>query len=179
MNENSRRAVVVMLLKSLRDNASWGGETHLQKATYFLQDMFKVPSEYHFVLYKHGPFSFDLRDDIGEMRAEGLIEMEIQDPPYGPKLMVTDFGEQYLVNFPRTTGKYRDKAELVAEQLGGKTVIELEAIATAFYVINQNKEMGEEGNEVENMRELKPHITEDEAEDALGIVDQMLEIANQ
>jgi hypothetical protein len=148
-----------------------------------LHIFFKTCSKCHlniiFVLYKHGPFSFDLRDDIGEMRAEGLIEMEIQDPPYGPKLMVTDFGEQYLVNFPRTTGKYRDKAELVAEQLGGKTVIELEAIATAFYVINQNKEMGEEGNEVENMRELKPHITEDEAEDALGIVDQMLEIANQ
>ena len=177
MNEHKRKAVVMLLLRGLRDNESWGGETHLQKATYLLQDIFNLPIGYGFVLYKHGPFCFDLRDEIAEMRAEGLVEMEIQEAPYGPKLMVTRDGEGYLRKFPRTDANYGGKIRLVAENLGGKNVIELEAIATAFYVISNTEKSREKEREVASIRELKPHISEEGAESALAFVDEMLELS--
>jgi hypothetical protein len=62
------------------------GETHMQKATFFLQELIKVPLGFEFLLYKHGPFSFDLRDELTFMRAQGFLRLEPQYP-YGPTLV--------------------------------------------------------------------------------------------
>ena len=39
-----------------------------------------MPLGYDFTLYKHGPFSFDLRDDIHALRADGLLDLEPRPP---------------------------------------------------------------------------------------------------
>jgi hypothetical protein len=54
-----RCALAVELAKQLRAEGSWCGETHLQKATFIIQDMTKANLGYKFVLYKHGPYSFE------------------------------------------------------------------------------------------------------------------------
>jgi uncharacterized protein YwgA len=62
MKEAQNRAILVTLIKSLRSKGSWCGETHIQKAAFFLQQLTGVPIDFDFILYKHGPFSFDLRE---------------------------------------------------------------------------------------------------------------------
>ena len=69
--------ILLQLIESLRKNGSWCGETHIQKAIYSLQQLKGVPLNFNFVLYKHGPFSFDLRDELTAMRADGLIAFKI------------------------------------------------------------------------------------------------------
>ena len=61
-------AILLQLIGSLKKYGSWGGETHVQKATYSLQQLKSVPLNFHFVLYKHGPFSFDLRDPFRQLK---------------------------------------------------------------------------------------------------------------
>ena len=56
--------VITRLIETLRERGSWCGETHVQKAAFFLQELMEVPTRFHFILYKHGPFSFDLRDEL-------------------------------------------------------------------------------------------------------------------
>ena len=62
MNRLEKANLLVRLTERLRANKSWAGETHLQKATYILKRVLGVPVEFDFILYKHGPFSFDLRN---------------------------------------------------------------------------------------------------------------------
>jgi len=44
----------------------------------FLQDLMRVPLELEFILYKHGPFSFDLRSELTSLRADELVKLEPQ-----------------------------------------------------------------------------------------------------
>ena len=68
-----RNVMVLTLARKIRNRGSWCGETHLQKAVYLLQDLAGVETGLEFVLYKHGPFSFGLRDQgdcamLGDLR---------------------------------------------------------------------------------------------------------------
>lgn len=85
MERLAREAVLLSLVEKLRQAGSWCGETHVQKATYFLQEVAGVPLGFPFILYKHGPFSFDLRDELTAMRADGFLTLEPRDP-YGASL---------------------------------------------------------------------------------------------
>ena len=60
MDRLRRAALLTRLIQRLRDRGSWCGETHLQKASLLLQDLTGVPLGFDYILYKHGPFSFDL-----------------------------------------------------------------------------------------------------------------------
>ena len=51
--ERLRRASLFLALnEELRNSGSWAGETHMQKATFFLQELMSVPMEFDFVLYQ-------------------------------------------------------------------------------------------------------------------------------
>ena len=69
MERLQRAAVLLSLIEQLKDRGSWCGDTHIQKTTYFLQELLKVPLGFEFILYKHGPYSFDLEDEITALRA--------------------------------------------------------------------------------------------------------------
>jgi uncharacterized protein YwgA len=69
-----RDAVLLSLMNEMRAKGSWCGETHIQKSVYFLQELLEVPMNLEFILYKHGPYSFDLADAVTAMRADSLLE---------------------------------------------------------------------------------------------------------
>ena len=77
MNRLQRAAVVVSLVKALEKNGSWCGDTHVQKGTFILQELLHVPLEFAFSLYKYGPYSFDLNDELAAFRAgvSGRVEL--------------------------------------------------------------------------------------------------------
>jgi hypothetical protein len=78
VNDNDRSAILLDLAAQLREHGSWTGETHVQKAAYFLHELLGVPSGLRFVLYRHGPFSFDLRASLNKLEAWGGIQTEEQ-----------------------------------------------------------------------------------------------------
>ena len=81
MERLQRAAILLSLAENLRDKGSWCGETHLQKAAYILKEMFGVPLDVDFVLYKHGPYSFDLTDDLARFKADGILQEEVMPYP--------------------------------------------------------------------------------------------------
>ena len=173
MNRYQRAVLVLNLAEELRKNKSWCGETHLQKAVYFLQELMQVPLGYEFIMYKHGPFSFDFRDELFSFMADGLIEYEIQNP-YGPKLKPTANYDELKKTYPKTIGAYIAKIKWIAEKLGNKGVVDLEKLGTALYVERNAKKEGKETREfAEEIIKLKKHLTIEEAMDALKEVKEM------
>ena len=166
MTTGERRTLVTALVKSMRDKDSWAGETHIQKCIFFLQKMLKVPLGYEFVLYKHGPYSFDLRSELAEMRARLYLEVEPRSG-YGPSFTLGHWGKRAA----ETPSSYSDAVEFVCDEISTKDVRRLERISTAFFI--QSEPDNSELNSVEVAKrviELKPHISFGEARVAVSEV---------
>ncbi len=113
MENLKRTSIILEFLDQLKKYGSWCGETHIQKAMYFLQELGDVPTGFPYVLYKHGPFSFDFRDELTALRADGLLEMTPRPYPYGPSLSVTESGRRLKAHYPKTLGKYQNKINFI------------------------------------------------------------------
>lgn len=162
MNQSQKWAVVTKLVRSLRDVQSWCGETHLQKAMFFLQTLLNVPTDYDFILYKHGPFSFDFRDELAELLSSKLLQLDPQTP-YGPKWGCSDSCNRLWERCPKTLEKYSASIQFVSEKLGVLGVVELERLGTALYVYLRANKGASDADLTQEIRRLKPHIKLSEA----------------
>jgi uncharacterized protein YwgA len=170
MDRLQRAVVITRLAQRLRECGSWCGETHIQKSVYLMQELFDTGLKYNFILYHHGPYSFDLTNELTALRADGFLEIEPQEPPFGPKLKVSTRATSLHKFFKKTLGRYEKFIEFIASKLCGKGVKDLEKIATALYV---DKQLPNEKNKrIDLFLKLKPHITKDQAKDALSEIEE-------
>jgi len=167
-----RYAVLLSLIEKMLSKGSWCGETHIQKTVYFLEKLVKVPLQYEFVFYKHGPFSFDLRDEITAMRADGLLDLMIKSPEYGPSIVRTETGESLQRHFPKTIRRHSKKLDSITEWVGDKGVADLERLSTALYV-TLDKEGNTDIERAHLINKLKPHVPIPEAIDAVQEIDRV------
>ena len=178
MDRLKRAAIITRLLQKLGEKGNWCGETHAQKAAFFLQKLLEVPLEFDFILYKYGPFSFDLRDELTSMLADGLVRLK-PHWPYGPHIIPTDLADRIQDAYGKTLKKYADKIAFVADKLGPKDVAELERLATALYLTLErgaDESCDERANKLTN---LKPHISYDQATTAIKEVDRIINEAKE
>jgi hypothetical protein len=174
MDRLRKAALLTRLIEQLRQKGSWCGETHVQKATLFLQDLMLVPLGFEFILYKHGPFSFDLRDELTSLRADELVKLEPQWG-YGPRIVTTDRSKYIQGLYSKTLEKYDGRVSFVTETLGNRGVSDLERLATALYVTQRLTGDSSIDERATNLTALKPHISRDEAVEAITEVDQIIE----
>ena len=172
MKSGRNDILLLELVERLREKGSWCGETHLQKAVYFLQELLSVPMGLEFVLYKHGPFSFELQDKLILLRAHGLLELEPQANGYGPKLSLSESGQALKNRFPKTIGDQHNAFQWLTDHLGKMGVVRLERLGTALFVTREMQGKGDE-EIVARIVELKPHVSEEQARAALHEVRQM------
>lgn len=178
MKRLQKAAILTDLAERMRDHGSWCGETHIQKAVYFLQELLKVPLGYGYILYKHGPFSFDLRDEITELRVYELFRLETRPVPYGPSLKPTTNAKGLKSRFPKTLANYSKHLTFVAEALDGKGVADLERLATALFVSVTDKDVEPE-TRARKLHALKPHVSLDSALKAVKEFDVMRQEAEK
>ena len=117
MSGLERDALLLDLIDQLRERGSWAGETHVQKATYFLQELTRVPLGFDFIMYKYGPYSFDLHDELTAMQANQLLGLKPQ-LPYGPTLWPGEMSPVLKKRFRETIDRYQSEVRFIAEKLG-------------------------------------------------------------
>lgn len=177
MRQRQKIALILQLMEKMWDQDSWCGETHIQKNVFFLQELFNVPLEYEFVLYKYGPFSFEISYLIPEMQSGGLVEL-VPQSGFGPKIKVTNRGWEYHHLYDYDIDRFQERTGFVAETLGGKGVGDLERVATGFFItigFEYTKDWVEE--RARKLIELKPHIEFSPAVDAINEVDRIIDRA--
>jgi len=172
MNRLQRDSIIVSLIKAMREKDGWCAETNVQKGCYFLQELTGVPLGLEFVLYKYGPYSFDLTDELTAMRADAILTLRIRNPRYGPCYVPEELADNLLARFPQTVRRFEKRVRFVADRVGSRSVAELERLATALYV---RKEMaaGKASERAHRITELKPHISQADAKAAVREVDAM------
>lgn len=176
MERWERNGILLAQVSLLKEEGSWCGETHVQKASYFLEELTHVPLGFDFILYRHGPFSFELRDELTELRAVGFLELESRPLPYGPSFLVTSHGLKLVERHRQSVDRYRRQASFVASKVGEKAAAELERLATALYLKVRigGEEVSEEARAAA-LREVKPHVSEEDALTAVKAVDEWME----
>ncbi len=179
MDRLKRDAILIRLVEALRKRGSWCGATHLQKATFFLQEMLGVEMGFDFTLYKHGPFSFDFSDELTAMRADGFVALRVQNPDYGPSIVPEPAAETLCQRFPKTLKRHEALIKFVADKLGNKPVVELERLATAFYVSQALGAETDANTCAKQIHKLKPHISVDQAIEAIRMVEVWREKASK
>lgn len=163
MDRLRRDVILVRLIEALHKHGSWCGETHVQKATYFLQEMLRARLSFDFILYKHGPFSFDLSDELAAMRADGYVSLRVRDPNYGPSIVAEPAAGLLSKRFPKTLREHESRVEFIAERIGNKPVTELERLATSLYVIVADETVTNPNVLAQRVYELKPHVSVEQA----------------
>ncbi len=172
MENLKRESIVQALADALRSRGSWTGETHVQKTMYFLQELLGVPTEFEFILYKHGPYSFDLGDALSSMMADGFLEWQPREP-YGPSIVPGPASARLKKLFPKTPKKYEPQINFVADRLAKKDVRELERVATALFV--SRKETADVRERANKIHQLKPHVSLPDAISAVEELDRIVE----
>lgn len=167
MRDTYRRAALISeLIDRMNQKGSWAGETHVQKAVFMLQDLFGVPTEYQFQIYKYGPFSFDLRHDLVEYRAKGLLKLTPNPYPYGPSLHPAELSETMRSRFPKMLSKWSGAVDFVTDYLGNKKVSQLERLSTALFLLREDGLEVDDLHIAKRLHELKPHVSLEDAERA-------------
>jgi uncharacterized protein YwgA len=165
-------AIVGQVIRQLADKGSWCGETHVQKAAYVAKAVFGVPLSAEFVLYKHGPFSFDLNGLLSSMRADKVISL-VPQGHYGPSITIEPAMDFVFRRFAEPLSGSIDKIERVAKFFGSKNVADLERFATAIFVTLKHSTESVEVRAAE-LNRLKSHIPLPLALQAVEEADQFL-----
>ena len=171
MSAPNQTSIVLYVMKALKANGSWCGETHVQKTLFLCQELFGVPSNFKFILYKHGPYSFQLSEHLQGLIADEFIHVRSR-PPYGPSLELSDDA----IVLSRSVIRDRDftrKLDFIASKLGRKGVGELERIATAVYVNEKHGINLPLEQRAALLTSLKPHVPSDAARSAFLEADQI------
>jgi uncharacterized protein YwgA len=128
--------------------------------------MMSVSSNFKFVLYKHGPYSFELSAHLQGLIADGLVCV-LTRPPYGPTLGVGEQARSIAAKVERK-GDVARHITFMSKKLSRKGVADLEKLATAVYV---NKKFGLNVSiekRAEIFTSLKPHVSVEAARSAFS-----------
>lgn len=166
------KAVMVDLINKMSSIGGWCGETHIQKTAFFLNGLMGVQLGYDFILYKYGPYSFDLRDDLVAMKANRFLKAEPKYP-YGPSFSLGELGNVVIGEFSETLSLYEKQIGFITQELGNKGVVELERISTALLITMEHKNQSGTDNRADRLIEIKPHISLRDAQDAVKTVDEL------
>jgi hypothetical protein len=175
MNRLAQQAILSGLAKRLASRGSWTGETHLQKAAYLLSKLCGIDFDFDFILYKHGPFSFELRDELAAMRADDLLEGYAPSPRYGPRLLVTSRGEELEARFEKTMQRYGESLDWIADTLGSRGVMDLERLATSMWMTLEDPTSSVRSR-ARALTKVKPHIS---LKDAMESVQEIEDLKQQ
>lgn len=169
MTDLQRSAVIATLVKDYRTKRFFCGETHVQKSVYFMQEIFAVPLGFQYLLYKYGPFSFELQGHLAAMRADDMLI--VRPLEYAATFEPGDQLDYLEKNLPRTISAHRDAIEFTVTNLGHLGVKQLEPLATALYFTSSEKDSSVESR-IAKILDVKPHIRMDEARAAVEQIDR-------
>ncbi len=177
MEDLKRKTIILSLIQRLEKNGSWCGETHIQKSIYLLKVLLAIDLNLDFILYKHGPYSFDLNEQLKIMQAESLLSLEPMSP-YGPSFRLGDMAGFLLKTYEHSINKIDKKLDFIAENVGNRKVIDLEKISTAIFISSETQ-LEDHERIAERIHEIKPHIDVSEALTAITEAKKITTTAKQ
>jgi hypothetical protein len=159
----SKHALILAVVEGLQQQGSWTGKTHVQKALFLLGASGVLEVPFPFVLYKHGPYSFDAEEELEQMKSYAALDCRTVE---GYGVVLSPGSNAPLVKrLCPLPAAVQEAVDFVCLSVGRKKVAELEPLATAAWIRTRER-LVEPAAVVERLRQLKPHVGPREAEEA-------------
>lgn len=169
MTGMERSAVVATFVKECRQRNAFCGETLVQKSIFFMQELFRVPLDFDYQLYIYGPFSFELQGHLASMHADDMLAVRSLD--YGTTFEPGNQIAFLEARHSEMIKTHRKAIDFTVEHLSGRGVKQLERIATALYFTVTTDDGSIDGRAAK-IREVKRHISDEEARKAVEEIDR-------
>jgi hypothetical protein len=157
-------SLVLAVIRGLRAHGSWTGKTHVQKTLFLLKATSVMEVPFTYVLYKHGPYSFEVESELEQMRSYAAVRSEPDPAGYGVVLMPGP-GAMFVERSASLTDLENAQVERICRFVGARNVSDLERLATAAW-IRVNEGVQESRSVALRLNQLKPHVSLREAEAA-------------
>jgi len=167
-----QHAIILAVIEALHRHNSWTGKTHVQKTISLLHDKGLMAVPFHFVLYRHGPYSFELEADLEQMKSYGALDIEPNNRGYGVVLR-PGANAGFLHEREGFSSEETKAIEDVCGFVGDSNIRVLERLATASWIRRQEM-IAERELVVKRLNSLKPHVSPAEAEEADARVEAWL-----
>jgi len=156
-------ALILAMIEMLRAQGSRTGKTPIIKGL-FLAKAVGLDVPFELFLYKHGPYSTDIEDNLDQMKSYGAILVEPAFDGYGVRLTPGENADYVKHQAPLAADELAT-LERVCRFIRHKNVSQLERLATAAWI--RHEEAIEDTEEVAiRLNQLKPHISLPEAREA-------------
>lgn len=176
----SRAAWALHAIDQLNQQKSWTGRVHIHKLLYLTKELLKSEVPFQFDLYRFGPYSFDLDEEIRELTTFGLASGSLISEGYGPSYRVA---EKFKSILEQPEGELPEDnlrdLEKVARAIGASSSGDLELLATCLWVEHQESISGAD-DVIARVKQIKPRYSEPQIRaqhQQLEALKQKLEVA--
>jgi hypothetical protein len=159
-----KHALILAVVEGLKQQGSWTGKTHVQKALFLLDASGRWIVPFRFVLYKHGPYSFDAEAELEQMKSYSALKSDTVEGWYGAVLS-PGTNAPLVKRLSPLPGATQEAVEFICRSVGRKKVNELEPLATAAW-IRTREGVVDPYKVAERLLQLKPHVGIRMAEEA-------------
>jgi len=157
-------SLVLAVIRSLKLHGSWTGKTHVQKSLFLIKTATQIDVPFTFVLFKHGPYSFELETELEQMKSYLAITSEPDPNGYGVVLSPGP-GSRFVDERGGLSEVESTAVGRVCRFVGQRNVAELERVATAAW-IRKRERVSDSTSVAERLNKLKPHVSIPDAERA-------------
>ncbi len=162
--EFRKHTVILSVIERLRSRRSRTGKTHVQKALALLAVASEIDIPFEFVLYKHGPYSFDVERELEQMLSYAAVDVQPNVDGYGVTIRPGSMGP-FVKQQASLSPEEEAAIDRVCDLVGSKTVTQLERVATAAW-IHRCERITAPQKVAERLHKLKPHVSIAEAKAA-------------
>jgi len=159
-----KHALILAMIETLKRQGNRTGKTHIIKGLFLAQAARLVDVPFEFFLYKHGPYSTDIEENIEQMKSYGATEVETDFEGYGVHLSAGGMAE-FTKQQARIPEHTQQALQRVCQFLHHRNVNHLERLATAAW-IRKREGVIDADQVARRLHELKPHISLAEAREA-------------
>lgn len=165
--EFKKHALILEVINGLKTAGSWTGKTHVQKTMFLVSEATPIQVPFEFVLYKHGPYSFDIENELEQMKSyDAVVVQPISG--YGVELKPSE-NAALVGQIAPLSASEKESVNEICRFVGSKGVVELERLATAVWIRNHDH-ITDHHEVARRINALKPHIKIPEAEAADQLV---------
>lgn len=172
MKKMERWAALTQVVLQGEKTLGASGHTLIQKLFYLLQEAKDYPLGYRFKLYHYGPYCAELWGDLNTLAELGYLTIQPKGNGQGYQITTTDLGRELVREYRAGFEGLGSMVDELLALLGGEPVRRLETLATTFYVCKDWRQKGitpKDERVIASVRNLKPHLTEQEV--AVALVD--------
>ena len=160
----AKHALILAMIEGLRAHGNRTGKTHVIKGLFLGKAAGVLEVPFDFFLYKHGPYSTDVEENLEEMISYGAVAVDPAFDGYGVILRPgekADFAQARAPLRPET----REGIGRICQFIQGKNAGQLERLATAAWI--RTVEGIQQTDEVASrLNLLKPHVNLQQARES-------------